>query len=55
MQLSTELSNDTWIKLERRAERLGLTAAEAARVIAVKGAEFFLAMLVGATNSSIKG
>ena len=50
MQLTTELSNDTWIKLERRAKRLGLTAAEAARVIAVNGAEFFLAMLVGATK-----
>lgn len=51
MQMSTEVSNDVMLKLERRAARIGLTAAEAARVIAVKGVEFFLGLLVGATNA----
>lgn len=45
-----ELNNETFLKLKHRAERAGLTPEEAVKTIAIKGVEFFLALLVGATN-----
>ncbi len=50
MQLTTEINHETKLKLERRARRIGLTPEEAVRIIATKGVEFFLGLLVGATN-----
>lgn len=50
MTISTEINNETMIKLARRAARIGLTPEEAARVIATKGSAFFLNLLVGATK-----
>jgi len=52
MQLSTEINQETRLKLERRARRIGLTPEEAVRIIATKGVKFFLALLVGATKAA---
>lgn len=41
MQLSTEINQETRLKLERRARRIGLTPEEAVRIIATKGVKFF--------------
>lgn len=52
MQLITEINQETRLKLERRARRIGLTPEEAVRIIATRGVQFFLALLVGATNET---
>lgn len=49
--ISTTVNNETMLKLARRAARVGMTPRDAFRVIATKGVQFFLAMLVGATKS----
>lgn len=50
--IEVELNNETFLKLEHRAKRAGLTPVEALRMIAMKGVEFFLGFLVGATKNS---
>ncbi len=55
MKLATKINPETMLKLERRAARLGLSPNEAARIIAVKGPQFFLALLVGATRAGVHG
>lgn len=52
MQLTTEINQETRLKLERRARRIGLTPEEAVRIIATRGVQFFLALLVGATRAT---
>lgn len=52
MQLTTEINQETRLKLERRARRIGLTPEEAVRIIATRGVPFFLALLVGATRAT---
>lgn len=52
MQLTTEINQETRLKLERRARRIGLTPEEAVRIIATRGVQFFLALLVGATKAT---
>jgi antitoxin component of RelBE/YafQ-DinJ toxin-antitoxin module len=52
MQLTTEINQETKLKLERRAARIGVTPEEAVRIIATKGVPFFLALLVGATKAT---
>ena len=52
MQLTTEINQETRLKLERRARRIGLTPEEAVRIIATRGVHFFLALLVGATKAT---
>ena len=52
MKLTTEINQETRLKLERRARRIGLTPEEAVRIIATKGVAFFLALLVGATKTA---
>lgn len=52
MKLTTEINQETRLKLERRARRIGLTPEEAVRIIATKGVSFFLALLVGATKTA---
>lgn len=48
--LTTEINQEDAIKLSRRAARAGLTVEQAVKVIATKGVQFFLGLLVGATN-----
>lgn len=48
--LSTRINNETMLKLAHRAARVGMTPRDAVRVIATKGVQFFLALLVGATK-----
>lgn len=48
-KITTELNNETMLKLKRRAGRIGLSPSDAAKIIATKGVEFFLGKLVGAT------
>lgn len=50
MRITTDINNETMLKLKKRAARIGITPAEAARVIATKGSAFFLGLLVGATK-----
>ena len=52
MQLTTEINQETRLKLERRARRIGLTPEEAVRIIATRGVQFFLALFVGATRAT---
>lgn len=52
MELTTEINQETRLKLERRARRIGLTPEEAVRIIATRGVQFFLALLVGATKAT---
>ena len=52
MRLTTEINQETRLKLERRARRIGLTPEEAVRIIATKGVQFFLTLLVGATKAT---
>lgn len=52
MELTTEINQETRLKLERRARRIGLTPEEAVRIIATRGVRFFLALLVGATKAT---
>lgn len=49
--ISTTIDPETMLKLTRRAARVGMTPRVAFRVIATKGVQFFLALLVGATKS----
>ena len=48
--LSTEINREDAIKLSRRAARAGLTPDQALKIIVTKGVQFFLGLLVGATN-----
>ena len=50
--LSTRINNETMLKLAHRAARVGMTPRDAVRVIATKGVQFFLALLVGATKAA---
>ena len=52
MQLTTEINQETRLKLERRARRIGLTPEEAVRIIATRGVQFFLSLFVGATKAT---
>lgn len=49
--LDTEINREDMRKLERRAARAGLTAQEAFKIIATKGVQFFLRLVVGATKN----
>lgn len=49
-KLSTEINQETMLKLTRRAKRVGMTPEEAARVIVTKGVQFFLGLLVAPTK-----
>lgn len=49
-KLATVVNNETAIKLEKRAKRIGMTREEAFRYIAIHGPDSFLRLLVGATN-----
>lgn len=51
-RLTTKLNHEDMLKLSRRAGRAGMTPAQAFRVIATKGVEFFLALMVGATKAA---
>lgn len=48
--INVELNNETYLKLEHRAKRAGLSPVEALQMIALKGVDFFLGFLVGATK-----
>ena len=50
--LTTSINLEDMRKLERRAARIGMTPEDALKVIAIKGVQFFLQMLVGATKSA---
>ena len=50
--ISTRIDDVTMLKLTRRAARVGMSPGDAAREIAIKGPQFFLARLVGATNTT---
>lgn len=49
-KLATEVNNETYLKLKKRAMRIGMTPEEAFRLIALHGVASFLRLLVGATN-----
>ena len=49
-RLTTQVNNETALKLSKRAARVGMTRAEAFRFIALHGVASFLALLVGATK-----
>lgn len=53
-KLTTNIDDVTYIKLVRRARRIGMKVEDATRMIAIEGAAFFLRKLVGATNSRAK-
>lgn len=48
--ITTKINQEDMRKLERRAARIGMTPKDAFRVIATKGVQFFLGLLVGATK-----
>lgn len=48
--ITTIITPEDMRKLEHRAKRIGITPKEAFRVIATRGVEFFLALLVDATK-----
>ncbi len=50
--ITTRINHEDMRKLERRAARIGMTPKDAFRVIATKGAKFFLTLLVGATKAA---
>jgi hypothetical protein len=49
-KISTEVNNETFLKLTNRARRVGMTPEEAFRFIALHGVDSFLRLLVGATK-----
>lgn len=49
--ISTTVDPETMLKLARRARRAGMTPREAVRILATKGVQFFLTLLVGATKT----
>lgn len=50
--ITTKINHEDMRKLERRAAKLGMTPKDAFRIIATKGVQFFLDLLVGATKSA---
>lgn len=50
MTITTEINQETMLKLTRRAQRAGMTVNQAVEVIATRGVAFFLALLVAPTK-----